>query len=179
MSFPFKVVKFPICKILYNSLSQLFCLSTARCVPRRWRCWSGSSCWCPASPPAESSARSVGCERHRPTCLYFQIEDGGLGVPRRAAPVHRRRERRHTATLRTAAAAVRSKNLTRCCPHQSLQWWVDLFPAAGSSDVRPALTANANANANAANPTVRSISYQEASPSWDHVASHCSSRGRP
>ena len=76
--------------------------------------------------------------------LPLQIEDGDVGVSRRAAPLHRRCERRHTAPLWATTIASRSENHTRRGTYQSLQWWAGLF-ICPSSDVRPAIAINANA----------------------------------
>ena len=55
------------------------------------------------------------------SCLFPQIEDGGVGVPRRATPLNRRRERRHSASLRATASTTGSKNHTRRCLDQFVQ----------------------------------------------------------
>lgn len=109
-----------------------------------------------------------------PTCLYFQIEDGGLGVPRRAAPLHRRRERRHSAALWAAAAAARSQEHAGRCPYQPLQWWVLDFIAG----LRYQGLVLVLCSANACVAFVCSVSRQWANASSrNHVASPCSSRG--
>lgn len=140
-----------------------------------WRCCGGLPRRCPA------------CFQHRavrgwmwvpPTCLYFQIEDGGLGVPRRAAPLHRRREWWHSAALWTTAPAVRSEKHTRCCLHQSLQWWVDLFWSSNGLSQSPVLML-CRANACTANLSKCSISYREAKRAWKTTSPPCLSRGSP
>lgn len=163
-----------------QSVLTWFCVLPAGC-----RCCSGASCWCPGCCLQQRAVR--GWMWAPPTCLYFQIEDGGLGVPRRAAPFHRRRERRHPATLGAAALTVRGEEHTGCCPHQSLQWWVDLSRCCFSDD-RPVLMLY-SANANTANLAIRSVSpkklthperprrlppvHHEGAPKSPHFSSSC------
>lgn len=94
--------------------------TTARGKKKKWPCGGSSKSglsW-PLTPGEIWAAAS---------CLHDspQIEDGGVRVLRRAPPLHRRRQWRHTATFRAAASATRDQNQPGRGSHKPLEQWVD------------------------------------------------------
>ena len=99
-----------------RSQSKVYCICTKQFASRPQ---SGSRAVCIPFPVV--SARPTLDVRATVSCLFPQIEDGGVGVSRRAAPLYRRRKRRNTASLRAAASTTGGESHTGRGPDQPLQ----------------------------------------------------------